>query len=129
MSPSRAARSPPPTCASAPTRTGTGAARAAKCDAAPSSSPARPGPLLHASHSAQYAQHTATATATAPLRATHLGHHPVERLERHLLHRVPDDGAVVEQQEGAAARHSVVSRLVPFTSTRRSGSPGCSEGE
>jgi len=51
------------------------------------------------------------------------GQHPVEGLEHRLLNRV------VELHEGAAARHSVVSRPVPLTSTRRSGSLRCAEGE
>src|SRR5882724_1532204 len=125
MSPSCVAHSPPPTCTSVLTRTGTGAARAAMCGAVPLSLLVQPGLLLHACHPAQYTQHTATTTATAPLRVTHLGHHPVQCLKHHLLHRVTDDGAIVEQQEGAAVRHDTISHLVPFTSMRRSGSLGC----
>jgi len=88
MSPLGAARSPPPTCAPVPTRTGTGTSGAI----VPTTAQLQP---------------RGTARRT-------FGQHPVERLKRRLHYGVPDDGAVMEV--GAMVRHSIVSRTASFTS-------------
>jgi len=103
MSPLGAARSPPPTCAPCQREL-------ELAPAAPSSQPQR------------QLQPRGTARRT-------LEQHPVERLKRRLHYGVPDDGGVVEQHEGAAERHRVVSRARSPHVHERQRVPGLRRGE